>query len=86
MFDVVIQRVAVADAFQCQLGGKGEQFRQSGTRRAEPASGFLRQKCSQCLCGQLGNGDHRNLRSGRAHDPVWQVWTQWSSAILSLEQ
>ena len=43
VLDVVIERIAVADALQCQPGGKRQQFRQSGMRRAEPAFDFLRQ-------------------------------------------
>ena len=40
VFDVVIQRVAVADAFQCEPGCIGEKFSQPGMGGAKPAPGI----------------------------------------------
>ena len=63
MFDVVIERIAVSDALQRQPGGKRQQIRQSGMRRAEPAFDFLRQVRAKGLRGQLRDCDHLGTRS-----------------------
>src|SRR6202040_3596519 len=49
VFDVVIQRIAVADAFQRKLGREWQQFGELGMGRAEPATRFRSQECTQRL-------------------------------------
>src|SRR3954453_2085021 len=63
MFDIVVERVAVANAFQRQLRRKRKQFGQAGVRGAKPVSGFRGQKLPQRLRDQFRNCDHVDLRA-----------------------
>ena len=66
VLDIVIERVAVADALQCQPCGEWKQFGQTRRRSAEQVLGLLRQKRTQRMRSQLWNCDHFGTRSSRS--------------------
>jgi hypothetical protein len=54
MLDVVVEGIAVADAFKGQLGGKGDDFGQPRMRRPEPILHIGGQERTQRFCRHLG--------------------------------
>ena len=59
VFDVMIQRIAVADAFQRKLGRERQQFGELGMGRAKPAARFRRQERTQRLRHHFGDRNQR---------------------------
>ena len=58
VLDIVIERVAVADAFDGNARDRGHHFDEMGLRGAEPASHVIGQELAQRIGRQLRNGNH----------------------------
>jgi hypothetical protein len=54
MLDIVVEGIAVADAFEGQLGGKRDDFGQPRMRRPKPILHIGGQERSQRFCCHLG--------------------------------
>jgi hypothetical protein len=54
MLDVVVEGVAIADAFKGQPGGKRNEFRQTRVRSPEPVLHIGGQERAQSFCRQPG--------------------------------
>ena len=53
MLDIVVERVAVADAFERDAGGRGHHLRKLGLRRSEPAAHIGAEEFFQRIRRQL---------------------------------
>ena len=69
VFDVVIQRIAVADAFQRKLCREWQQFGELGMGRAKPAARFRSQERTQRLRHHLGDRNQRQWQPDLALAP-----------------
>src|SRR6516164_689294 len=61
MFNVVVERVAVADTVKCKPGKRWNEFCQTGLGRAEPAVQLLGEVGAQRLRREFRYGNQRNL-------------------------
>ena len=58
VLDVMVKRVAVADAFEREPRRERDDLRQSRVRNSEPASHVVGQKRAKSIRRQAGQGDH----------------------------
>src|SRR6516164_10183700 len=61
MFDVVVERVAVADTVKCKPGKSRNEFCQSDIRRSKPAVQLLGEVGAQSVRRQFRYGNQRTL-------------------------
>src|SRR6267378_2516308 len=90
VFDVVIQRIAVADAFQRKLCREWQQFGELGMGRAKPAARFRSQERTQRLRHHLRDRNQRQWQPDLALAPridsaicVYDLRTSWCHRICA---
>jgi len=71
VFDIVVERVAVADAFGGYPRDRWHQVHQVGVRRAEPPSHIAAEEFAERIRRQFGNGNHDRLLSLRPAPGQW---------------
>ena len=79
VLDIVVQRIAVADAFQRDAGDRRHQINEAAFRGAVSPLHVLCKKTPECICRQLRNGHHGRLLLPSVQDfeadlPAWHAF------------
>jgi hypothetical protein len=79
VLDIVVQRIAVADAFQSDAGDRRHQLNEAAFRGAVSPLHVLCEKTPECICRQLRNGHHDRLLLPTVQDfeadlPAWHAF------------
>src|SRR6266478_6698748 len=84
VLDIVVECIAVADAFQRDAGDRRDQLDQAGFRGAVPPLHVAREKSAEGVGRELRNGYHDRSPLGarlrRRPDSVARVYLGWMTA------
>ena len=80
VLDIVVQCIAVADAFQRNAGDRWDQLDQAGFCGAIPPLHVAREKSAEGVGRELRNGYHDRFPSARGFDGSRIAWHAFISA------